>query len=134
MNVVQYTNWQRITTIPFAVVLETFQRILGGRAASIEYIDLAIVILMIFLGVRMIKRLPIPYVIYFWVALIFNLSQFRIPQPISSQARFALLLFPAFIILGQLGATPRNHRLILYSFFALWIYLAGQFVMWGWVG
>jgi Gpi18-like mannosyltransferase len=134
MNAVQYTHWQRITTIPFAVVLETFQRIAMSTATAIEYLDLAIIILMLLLGVRMLKRLPLPFVLYFWVALIFNLSQFRIPQPISSQARFALLLFPAFIILGQLGASPRNHRLILYSFFALWIYLAGQFIMWGWVG
>lgn len=134
LNAVHYSPWQRITTIPFAVVLETFHRILGRTATTIEYIDLAIVILMIILGVRMVKRLPSPYAIYFWVALIFNLSQYRIPQPISSQGRFALLLFPAFIILGQLGASPRNHRLILYSFFALWIYLAGQFIMWGWVG
>jgi hypothetical protein len=114
LNAVHYSPWQRITTIPFVVVFETFQRIIRSTATTIEYVDLAIVILMLFLGALMVKRMPLPYTLYFWVALVFNLSQFRIPQPISSQARFALLLFPAFIILGQLGASPRNHRLILY--------------------
>jgi hypothetical protein len=126
--------WQRIYTVPFAIVVITLQRIIENAAASIEYIDLIIVTLMIILGFLALFRLPLPYTIYYWTLLLFNLSQFRIPQPISSQARYALLLFPAFIVLGQLGASPRNHRLILYSFFALWLFLAGQFIMWGWVG
>jgi len=131
---VLFTYWQRISTVPFASVLITLQRMTENTAESIEYLDLTIVALMVILGFLVVFRLSLPLTIYYWTALLFNLSQFRIPQPISSQARYALLLFPAFIILGQLGTTPRNHRLILYSFFALWIYMAGQFIMWGWVG
>jgi hypothetical protein len=105
-----------------------------NSAIPIEYLDLSVIALMVILGFMAVFRLSLPYTVYHWIALLFNLSQIRITQPFSGQARFALLIFPAFIILGQLGATPRNHRLILYPFFALWIYLAGQFIMWGWVG
>jgi hypothetical protein len=66
--------------------------------------------------------------------MLFNLAQVRLTQPISSQGRFALALFPAFIVLGELGASPRINRLILYPCVAAWLFLAGQFIMWGWVG
>ena len=134
LDTVQLIYWQRISTYPFANILFTIQRIIENTAVSIEYLDLTVLALMVILGFLIPFRLPLPYTIYYWISLLFNLSQVRIPQPIASQARYALLLFPAYIVLGQLGAMPRNHRLILYSFFALWIYLAGQFVMWGWVG
>ena len=113
---VLFTYWQRVSSVPFASVLITLQRMIENTAESIEYLDLTVVALMVILGFLVVFRLPLPYTIYYWTTLLFNLSQVRIPQPISSQARYALLLFPAFIVLGQLGAIPRNHRLILYSF------------------
>jgi hypothetical protein len=89
---------------------------------------------MLGVGLLMVKRLPFTYVAFFWILLLFNLSQTRLTQPISSQARYALSLFPAFIVLAQLGRSPRANRLILYTSLALWLFLAGQFMMWGWVG
>ena len=126
--------WQRVATVPFSVILVTVGRMATGEAGFIEYIDLLVVAIMLGVGLLMVKRLPFTYVAFFWILLLFNLSQTRLTQPISSQARYALSLFPAFIVLAQLGSSPRANRLILYTSLALWLFLAGQFMMWGWVG
>jgi hypothetical protein len=134
LSSVQLEYWNRVTRIPFSVVIATLGRMAMKQASFIEYVDLAIVAVMLALGVLVLKRLPASYSVYFWTIMLFNLAQVRLTQPISSQGRFALALFPAFIVLGELGASPRINRLILYPCVAAWLFLAGQFIMWGWVG
>jgi len=134
LHTVIYDYWQRVTTLPFSSVLATFQRIFACDAMPIEYLDLLIVLVALALGVLVVKRLPLAYSAYYWSVILFNLSQNRLVQPISSQGRYALVLFPAFIVLGQLSASPLINRIILYLSFPLWLFLAGQFIMWGWVG
>ena len=134
LSAVLVNRWQRVTAFPSYPLLATADRIGTGAAFPIEYLDLVVVGAMLVLGILVIKRLPLSFSVYYWGVLFFNLTQTRIPQPISSQARYSLALFPAFMVLGELGASPRLHRLILYSSFACWLFLAGQFVMWGWVG
>jgi hypothetical protein len=116
------------------VILVTLGRIVAGEASFIEYCELLVVTIMLAVGLRMVRRLPLSYVVFFWTLLLFNLSLTRLTQPISSQARFALSLFPAFIVLAELGMSPRANRLILYTSLVFWLFLAGQFMMWGWVG
>ncbi len=134
MSVVQSTYWGRITTLPFASVISTVERLASGAATAIEVVDLGAVLAMIVVGVIALRRLPLLFGIYHWALLLLNLCLLRLPQPISSQARFALGLFPAFIVLAQMGNSGRAHRLILYPSLALWALLAGEFVLWGWVG
>jgi len=134
LSTVQHDYWQRVTGLPFSAVAATIDRIASSEATLIEYVDLAAVTVMFAIGLLLLKRIPLPYTVFFWVVLIFNLSQLRLTQPLSSQARFALALFPAFIVLGQFGASPRMNRLLLYLSMLLWLFLAGQFMMWGWVG
>ena len=131
---VQLDYWQRVVSVPFSVILTTVGRIAAGEAGFIEYIDLLVVALMLAVGFLIVKRLPLPYAAYFWILLAFYLSQTRLTQPLSGQARYALSLFPAFIALADLGKSPRANRLILYTSLAVWLFLAGQFMMWGWVG
>ena len=131
---VQHDYWQRVTWLPFSAIAATIDRIATNEAILIEYVDLAAVTIMFAIGILLLKRIPLPYAVFFWVVLIFNLSQLRLTQPLSGQARFALTSFPAFIFLGELGASPRLNRLLLYPSFAVWVFLAGQFILWGWVG
>jgi hypothetical protein len=123
-----------VAGVPFSVVFATIGRTFRGEASLIEYVDLALVGLMLGLGVALLRRAPIAYSVYFWTVMLVNLSQGRLFQPIASQGRYTVALFPAFWFLGQLGKDPRLHRLILYPSLALWIFLAGQYMMWGWVG
>jgi hypothetical protein len=134
LSTVQRSYWHRVTTLPFRPIASTLGRLAANQASFLELMDLAVVVLMLALGVMVVKRLPLTYSAFFWVVMLFNLTQLRIPEPLSDQARYAFGLFPAFMVLGQLGSHPRANRLVTYSFFAGWIYLAGQFILWGWVG
>jgi hypothetical protein len=134
LSEVQFDYWGRMTAIPFSIIPVTLQRMVSGQAMLIEYLDLSIVLLMVVLGVYVARRLPLPYSAYYWAVMITNLSLTRLGQPISSQARFATILFPAFIVLGQFGSSAILHRVILILSISLWLFLGGQFLMWGWVG
>jgi hypothetical protein len=54
-------------------------------------------------------------------------------KPLYSFSRYALVFFPTFMVLGQLGRRPWVNRLILYPSTALYFYFSGQFFIWGWV-
>jgi hypothetical protein len=134
LSEVQFDYWGLMITIPFSIIPQTLQRVVSGHAMLIEYINLAVVLFMLILGVYVAKQLPLPYSVYYWAVMIFNLSLTRLGQPIAPQARFATILFPGFIVLGQIGSSAILHRVILIFFISLWLFLAGQFLMWGWVG
>jgi hypothetical protein len=134
MTELQSMFWGRFPALPWQGIGFAFQRILNGSALLVEYLDIVAILLMFGLGVIVVKRLPLSYSVFFWANLLFNLSQVRINQPLSSQARFCLTLFPAFIVLAQLGRSPRWNRVIYYPFVSLWVFWAGGFLVWGWVG
>jgi hypothetical protein len=127
-------SWSQVTAFPGQGVVLTVQRVLHGEAQAIEYVDLGTVLLMLVLGVVVVRRLPAIYGLYFWGNLLFNLTLLRAGQPLSGQARYSLTLFPAFMALVTLGRPAWLDRLALYPSTALWLFLAGQFALWGWVG
>ena len=112
----------------------TIERIVSGEALSIEYVDLGIIFVMLGLGLVLLKHLPLTYWVYFWSFLLVNLSQVRIGQPLSGQARFSLTLVPAFVLMALLARNNWRNRAIVYPSIVLLMILAGQYVMWGWVG
>ncbi len=130
----QSVFWDRFPAFPWQAIILAFQQIFAGEASPVEYLDISAVLLMLGLGVLVVKRLPLSYSVFFWVSLIFNLSQVRAGRPLSGQARFCVPLFPAFIVLAQLGRSPRWNRIIFYPSVILWAGWAGAFMIWGWVG
>lgn len=130
----QWRYWHRLPVYPWQGVVLTVERIAAGEAFLVEHFDLAITLLILALGVVGVRRLPMSYSVYFWTSLAFNLWQVRIGQPLSGQARFCIVLFPAFITMAMLVRSSWGNRLVVYPCLALLLYLAGQFVLWGWVG
>jgi hypothetical protein len=126
--------WNRFLAFPWQGILLTSERIVSGDALSIEYVDLGIIFIMLGLGLVLIKHLPMTYWVYFWSFLLVNLSQVRIGQPLSGQARFSLTLIPAFILTALLVKNNWQNRAIVYPSMVILLILAGQYVMWGWVG
>jgi len=55
-------------------------------------------------------------------------------QPLVSMMRYALAIFPVFILWGVWGKNAWVNRAIIYPSLLLQLYLSAQFVMWGWVG
>lgn len=131
---VQAAYWGRRPALPWAGILETFLRIQQKTALPVELLDLMAVLGMLLLGLVMLKKLPASLLIYHWGTLLLVLSQSRNGQPFSGQARYAAVLFPAFMFLGQYVVNPLLRRVLEYTWMAANLFLAGQFILWGWVG
>jgi hypothetical protein len=131
---VQEWYWHRMPSLPWQPILVTVERIAGRTASFIEAVDLLIVVGMILLGVLVIRRQSRASAVYHWGLLLVGLLQMRLGQPLSGQGRYAVMLFPAFIALAQLARGPVSSRVVAYGFLLLNVFLAGQFVLWGWVG
>lgn len=131
---VQLQYWHRIPSYPWEGIRLTFTRLVDRTALPIEMLDLVVVLGMVVAGFLMIKKLPASFSVYHWGLLLFNLSQLRLGQPLSGQARYAAVLFPAFIVLAMYAKGALASRAVAYSFLVLNIFLAGQFIIWGWVG
>lgn len=130
----QASYWQRVPALPWEGSARTVGRIGVGEAAAIEYLDLAVVLGALLLGLAVIRRLPPSLGLYYWGLLLLGLMQYRVGQPLSGQARFAIALVPAFVVLAQVAQGPIARRIVSYSFLSLHLLLAGQFILWGWVG
>jgi hypothetical protein len=131
---VVWSYWRRVPALPWSGILLTIQRVFNRVAFPIEYLDLGLVLAFVVLGVLVLRRLPLSFAVHYWGVLVLNLSQILVLEPLVGQARYGLLLFPAFMVLGQLARKPLVNRLILYPSVALWLFLAGAFAMWGFVG
>ena len=52
-----------------------------------------------------------------------------------SVVRHTVELFPMFFLLGRWAEHGAwRNRLVVYPSVLLWLWLSGQFVLWGWVG
>jgi hypothetical protein len=131
---VQLQFWHRVPAFPWEGVFQTVTRIADHAALPIEILDLVVVLGMLLAGIRMLRRLPASFSIYHWGLLLLNLSQLRLGQPLSGQARYSVALFPAFILLAGDASGRISSRVVAYSFLSLNVFLAGQFILWGWVG
>jgi len=84
--------------------------------------------------------------LFIWLRLprelgLYSISMYLLPlfginpgQPFVSMARYVIVIFPAFILLGQWGGNSWINRMILYLSFPAALYFSAQFWMWGWVG
>jgi hypothetical protein len=134
INQVAEIYWHRVPAWPISGMWLTFLRLWSGQASMIEAVEFGLLAVMLALGVYLIWRLPHAFSLYYWAGLLLSLSTLTAQQPLASQARYVVTLFPAFIALGMLGRRPWVHRLILYPTFGLYLFMAGQYLMWGWVG
>jgi hypothetical protein len=120
--------------VPGVDMVKAMGALWRGELVLADYFDLAFCLLFIGLTIQAFRRLPRVYGIYGGATLFLLLAKTADIQPLLSFSRYVLSLFPAFIVLGQLGANRWVHRAILYpSWFGL-LYLSGQFAIWGWVG
>jgi hypothetical protein len=131
---VHETYWHEAPAPPWVPLAATFSRIAAGQVGWIELVGLATVCLMAYLGVAMIRRLPASWTVYHWSTLLLGLSVLRPPQPLATQTRFAVVLFPAFVTAALLLRGGRLRLAAVAVSFSLVLFFAGQFLLGGWVG
>jgi hypothetical protein len=125
--------WYQTTSIPGIDLWTAVSRMLAGEAAFSLYVDLAVVIFLLLATILTFRRLGVAYGLYCAMLLFFMLLPTSELKPLFSFSRYALVFFPAFMLLGQAGQNPWWHRLILYGCLLLYLYFSGQFFIWGWV-
>lgn len=129
------TQWRLISAPPWVGMAANLRNMLAGVAHPTDYLDFAMAWLVIVLGMLAWRGLPSAYASYITVAVLFNISHVRIPHPMCSVGRYTVGLFPVFFLLSRWAEhSAWLNRLIVYSSVLLWLWLSGQFVLWGWVG
>lgn len=130
-----YTTWWRHrSTFPWVGVTANLHNMLNGVAHPTDYLDLLAACLAVVFVICAWRRLQPAYALYMTVAMLFNISHLREPHPMCSVGRHTVELFPAFFLLGRWAEHGWRTRLIVYPSALLWLWLSGQFVLWGWVG
>ncbi len=130
--------WYQQTGIPGYDILRAAHTIFGkgiARAGEpVLYLDFAITWLLLITTWLTFRRLGSIYGLYSAMMLFFMLLPTSELKPLYSFDRYALAFFPMFILLGMAGKRPWLNRIILYPSLALYLYLSGQFFVWGWAG
>lgn len=62
----QARYWQRVPALPWEGLVRTVGRVGAGEAAAIEYLDMAVVLGALLLGLAVIRRLPSSLGLYYW--------------------------------------------------------------------
>jgi hypothetical protein len=121
--------------VPGAAILIALGLLFRGQFLMADYFDLGFCLLFLALTVLVLRWMPAIYGVYSIFMFLLILSKASDFEALLSLSRYVLALFPAFIVLGRLGASKAwIHRLILYPSVAGLLFLTGQFVIWGWVG
>ena len=107
------------------------QSLFAVAATNVEYLVYLLVVIALLIVAW--RRLPLAYSVYTTLGLLLPLSFPSSRWPLLSFPRFALVLFPIFIVLATLGRNPRAHAAIVgVSAVFLGIALA-QWALWQWV-
>jgi hypothetical protein len=103
----------------------------GPAEAIVLFVALAVVIGLLIAGRR---RLPWPYPAFAAVTLLLTLSSPAAGQPLWSQDRFALVLFPLWMAAGDILSERRGRRLAVLTISAgLLVFYTAQFASWSFV-
>jgi hypothetical protein len=120
---------------PWTSLLQALQSLCSGGGHINDYLDSGAALLFLALTLIAWRRLSPVYALYMSGVWILSVSHVQDLHPLISVGRHMLSLFPAFFLLGRVGA--RNawlHRLILYPSLMLLLFLSANFVLWGWSG
>jgi hypothetical protein len=125
--------WYQTTGLPGRDMLAAVNQMVAGGAAFRLYFDFFCALLLIVTTWTVFRRLGVTYGLYSTMLLFFIFLPTSEVKPLFSFSRYVLAFFPTFMILGGAGRNPWVNRLIVYPSLLLYLYLSGQFFMWGWV-
>jgi hypothetical protein len=125
--------WYQTTSFPGADLWTAGRLMVAGEAAFTLYLDFAATLFLAGTTLLAFRRLGPTFGLYSAMLLLFMLLPASELKPLFSFSRYALVFFPTFMLMGLAGRNRWLSRLILYSSLALYLYLSGQFFMWGWV-
>jgi len=126
------THWRLETVPPWTGFLLFLQRLSSTRFRYMDWIDLALFIVILLASLIGLRLLDPAFSLYIWLTMAVLLTRGTPPHLLASYSRYFLALFPLFILPAQLP--QRYQRLsIIILFFALQILLASIFLWGSWV-
>jgi len=106
----------------------------SGRASVVDGLNLLTTLGFGAMMVAVWRVLPREYGLYALAMYLAPLFRMTTAQPLVSMDRYALAIFPVFVLWGVWGKHAWVNRAFVYLSFPLQLYLSAQFVLWGWVG
>lgn len=129
--------WERTPSLPWVTVGTAVQNLADGALSPFERAvngaDVAAAILLIGASVLAWWRLPASYALYMTVSTSLLLSSTVVRWPLQSLPRYSLVVFPLFLLLAQIGASPHWHRAIILTGAPLLGLYTALFATWHWV-
>ena len=120
--------------MPWENVAASLVLIANGRASFVDGLNLLATLGSGAMLFAIWRGLPREFTLYAFLMYLAPLFRMTTLQPLVSMDRYALAIFPVFIVLGVRGKNAWINRAIVYVSFPLQLYLSAQFVLWGWVG
>jgi Gpi18-like mannosyltransferase len=134
-------NWGRSTTWPWTGLFSAFYQLFIGQKFGSFYeahilLDLAATLAAIYFAALSWRKLPLSFAI--WISLLVFLTlcsaASHAPDPLVSNQRFILEMFPAFFLLAELSSKrSRLHNACLIAFPFFQALLAALFVLNRWM-
>jgi hypothetical protein len=135
IHVTYATYWHHVSAPPWVGIATNIRNMIAGMAQPVDYLDFAAAGFAIALTVAAWRRLRLSYAVYMTLAVVFNTSHMRMPNPMVSVGRHSVELFPGFFLLGRLEeSNPKFAKALSIILLVLLFCLSGLFVLWGWVG
>ena len=119
--------------LPWENIYANISLLMSGRGSVIDALNLIAATGLIGMLYSVWKKLPLEYTIYALLMILAPMLRMTTTQPLVSMTRYALVVFPMFVVLGIWGENPWANRMIVYIFVPLQLYLSAQFILWGWV-
>jgi hypothetical protein len=119
---------------PWENILASIRLLVDGNGEIVDVLNLVFTFWLIAMMIPIFRLLPLEYFLYTLVMLIAPMLRMTTTQPLVSMMRYALAVFPVFMVLGIWGGDRRVNRVIVYLSLPLLLYLSAQFILWGWVG
>jgi len=104
--------------IPGAALVNAAQLILAGRAFPIDLYDFTLAVGFLVLAVATTFKQKVSYVAYAFLFLMTPLARYSPIFPLMSFSRYALLLFPCFVVLACWGRRKWVHLTVIF----LWLW------------
>lgn len=119
---------------PWENILASVALLSCGGGGVVDALNLVFTLGLIAVMFPIWRKLPPEYFLYSILMLVAPMLRMTTTQPLVSMMRYALAIFPAFMVFGLWGGNKWGNRVIMYLSLSLQLYLSAQFILWGWVG
>jgi hypothetical protein len=126
-------EWRIFTRLPWDSAAAYLDRLVHGAALDYENFNALIVILSIIFCILVTIKLPRYYALYAWPTLGILLLRYHDGPQFESMSRYALALFPCFIVGAMLVGRHWTRWLYFVGAGGLQLFLLDRFLHWVWV-